>query len=173
MDAPARSPAVDITLVFEESRFSITSPDVLPSGDVITLEGDREYSTTVRGLLESTTTGHGVQRPVVRRTCGRGGPRLPVRLRHHSRGRTPGRGRTQAKVVPDGDYEATFTEFQGATIIDQISFLFSVGGRIDAHARHPDAEHATRSDGPTGPHDPPDPTDSPDGGGGGGGDGGR
>ena len=51
----ARSPATEITLVFEESRLAITTPDRLPSGDVITLEGEREYSTTIEWQLEGST----------------------------------------------------------------------------------------------------------------------
>ena len=164
-----RSPASLVTLRLSESRFEITSPDKLPSGDVITLEGEREYGTTIQWLLEGDTG------MVFRdQTC-----TLPEDVEDRSfsctydtTGAATRSAKALAMVVPDGAYEATFTELQGAVIIDQISFLFTVGGAPPPPVTPP----VTPPDpgDPPGPADPPDPTTPPmtGGGGGGGGDGG-
>ena len=113
----ARSPAAVLTVVLADSRLEITTPPVVPSGDTITLDGEREYSTTIEWQLEGDTglVLHGqpctLPEDVEDRsfsctydTTGAGAPRPAQAL---------------AMVVPDGEYEATFTELLGATIIDR------------------------------------------------------
>jgi hypothetical protein len=177
----ARSDPAFVTAILGESRLAITTPPDLPSGDVVELDGDREFGTSIEWTID------GPSGPIfeVPRVC-EVSPDIEDRwftCTYDSNAGASGRRRGVAMVVPDGTYSATFREFQGVTQIAQIVFNFTVGTPIPPPAPPtppmptPPTSTPTSTPTPTptptptvGPGDPDDPTPpDPSGGSGGGG----
>ncbi|MGH3458893.1 hypothetical protein [Aeromicrobium sp.] len=150
-DDESSAPTV-VTINFAESRFQVTTPPSLPSGDTITLLGEREeFDVTVQWTLRrgSTDLLGEPQECVVDFPAG-GGEGSAFSCTYDDRG--TGRAEPSAaamrpamftlpSVLPGGEYTATIEEYKPGVVppIDTIEFVFNVAGPAPPNAPNPGA----------------------------------